>query len=87
LVARFAPVAAASRDVVPGVAALAATTLLRLLPGLAASLSPVGAVGAALLARLAGAFAGASSAIATFAGDFLTAALAVADLAICDSIV
>jgi hypothetical protein len=38
--------------------------------------------GAALLARLAGAFAGASSAIATFAGDFLTAALAVADLAI-----
>jgi hypothetical protein len=45
------------------------------------------AAGAALLARLAGAFAGASSAIATFAGDFLTAALAVADLAICDSIV
>jgi hypothetical protein len=45
------------------------------------------AAGAALLARLAGAFAGASSAIATFAGDFLTAALAVADLAICYSIV
>jgi hypothetical protein len=87
LVARFAPVAAASRDVVPGAAALAATTLLRLLPGLAASLSPVGAVGAALLARLAGAFAGAASADATLAADFFTAALAGAVLAIEYSIV